>query len=156
MTPRRRVGFIEPMLLLSTDNLPDDPARWLYQLKLDGYRAIAFKTGGKVYLRSRNDNDFGARYPKVVRGFAKLPNETVIDGELIALADDGRPSFNALQNYGSATTPITFLEVQAESLFEAAILAVRTFRGEPWIEHVGRPRCSTLRCASQRRNTRSR
>jgi ATP-dependent DNA ligase len=44
--------FIEPMLLLRTDALPDDPARWDYQLKLDGYRAVAFKTGGKVYLRS--------------------------------------------------------------------------------------------------------
>ena len=43
-----------------------------------------------------------------MRGLAKLPNETVIDGELIALADDGRPSFNALQNYGSASTPILY------------------------------------------------
>ena len=71
MAPRTRVGFIEPMLLLRTDRLPDDPARWSYQLKLDGYRAIAFKTGGKVHLRSRNDNDFNVRYPKVVRGLAE-------------------------------------------------------------------------------------
>jgi hypothetical protein len=43
-----------------------------------------------------------------VRGLAKLPSDTVIDGELIALGDDGRPSFNALQNYGSASTPILY------------------------------------------------
>jgi ATP-dependent DNA ligase len=73
------------MLLLRTDTLPDEPARWTYQLKFDGYRAIAFKTGGEVYLRSRNDNDFGVRYPAVVPGSAKLPDETVIDGELVAL-----------------------------------------------------------------------
>jgi ATP-dependent DNA ligase len=40
---------------------PDDPESWLYQLKLDGFRAIAFKTGNKVHLRSRNDKDFAAR-----------------------------------------------------------------------------------------------
>jgi bifunctional non-homologous end joining protein LigD len=86
------------MLLLRTEQLPDDLARWSYQLKLDGYRAIAFKSGGTVRLRSRNDNDFTDRYPTVVRGLAKMPNETVIDGEVVALDDGGRPSFNALQN----------------------------------------------------------
>ena len=85
------------MLLLRTDRLPDDPARWAYQLKFDGARAVAFKVGGKVHLRSRNDKNFNARYPAVVRGLAKLPSDTVVDGELIALGDDGRPSFNALQ-----------------------------------------------------------
>jgi hypothetical protein len=53
-----KAEFIEPMLLLRTDALPDDAARWEYQLKFDGYRAIAFKAAGKVHLRSRNDNDF--------------------------------------------------------------------------------------------------
>jgi DNA ligase D-like protein (predicted ligase) len=108
MPARTKAGFVEPMLLLRTDRLPDDPARWAYQLKFDGYRAVAFKAGGKVHLRSRNDKDFNARYPAVVRGLAKLPSDTVIDGELIALGDDGRPSFNALQNYGSASTPILY------------------------------------------------
>lgn len=103
-----KAGFIEPMLLLRTDRLPDDPARWSYQLKFDGYRAVAFKTAQKVHLRSRNDKDFNGRYPRVVRGLTKLPNDTVVDGELIALGDDGRPSFNALQNYGSASTPILY------------------------------------------------
>lgn len=112
------------MLLLRTDKLPDDPARWSYQLKLDGYRAIAFKTGGKVHLRSRNDNDFNARYSKVVRGLAKLPNETVIDGELIALADDGRPSFNALQNSGAASTPILYF------VFDVVVLEGRDLTGD--------------------------
>jgi DNA ligase D-like protein (predicted ligase) len=108
MAARTKAGFIEPMLLLRTDCLPDDPARWAYQVKFDGYRAVAFKVGGKIHLRSRNDKDFNARYPAVVRGLAKLPSDTVIDGELIALGDDGRPSFNALQNYDSASTPILY------------------------------------------------
>ena len=57
--PRIRAGFIAPMLLLKTDALPDDGERWAYQLKVDGYRAIAFKRGGQVHLRSRNDHDSG-------------------------------------------------------------------------------------------------
>jgi bifunctional non-homologous end joining protein LigD len=57
---RGKASFIKPMLLLRADALPRDAEQWEYQLKLDGYRAIAFKTAGKVYLRSRNDNDFSA------------------------------------------------------------------------------------------------
>jgi ATP-dependent DNA ligase len=59
-----------------------------YELKLDGYRAIAFKRDGVVHLRSRNDNDFNGRYPGVVKGLAKMPDNTVIDGEVIAFDDD--------------------------------------------------------------------
>ena len=112
------------MLLLRTDNLPDEPARWEYQLKLDGYRAIAFKTGGKLHLRSRNDNDFSVRYPAVLRGLARLPNETVIDGELVALDDDGRPSFSALQNYSSPKTPIIYY------VFDVMVLAGRDVKAQ--------------------------
>src|SRR4051794_37112214 len=125
MAPRVKAGFIEPMLLLRTDMLPSDRAQWEYQLKFDGYRAIAFKTGSKVHLRSRNDNDFSARYPTVLRGLQKMPNETVIDGELIALCDDGRPSFNALQNSTSASTPVLYF------VFDVMVLSGRDLKGEP-------------------------
>lgn len=108
MPVREKGRFIEPMLLLRTDALPNDADRWEYQLKFDGYRAIAFKTGGKLHLRSRNDNDFSLRYSGVVKGLAKLPDETVIDGEVIAVDEDGRPSFNILQNYGSSAAPVLY------------------------------------------------
>jgi ATP-dependent DNA ligase len=55
-------NFIEPMLLLRTEALPDDSGLWRYEIKHDGYRAVAFKTRGKLHLRSRNDNDFALRY----------------------------------------------------------------------------------------------
>jgi bifunctional non-homologous end joining protein LigD len=118
MPARVKARFIEPMLLLRSDTLPDDPARWSYQLKLDGYRAIAFKSDGKIHLRSRNDNDFSARYRDVVRGLATLPNETVIDGEVVALDEDGRPSFHLLQNY-SPGTPVVYY------VFDVMVLAGR-------------------------------
>ena len=89
MPARVKGHFVEPMLLLRTDALPHH-RRWDYQLKLDGYRAVAFRTGGTVHFRFRNDNDFSVRYPAVVQGLAKLPNETVIDGEIVALDSDGR------------------------------------------------------------------
>lgn len=114
------------MLLLSTDRLPDEPARWDYQLKLDGYRAIAFKSNGTIHLRSRNDHDFRTRYPSVVRGLAKLPDETVIDGEVVALGPDGRPSFGALQNAISAQTAIVYY------VFDVMVLAGRDVTAEPF------------------------
>jgi bifunctional non-homologous end joining protein LigD len=113
------------MLLLSTDRLPDQPGRWDYQLKLDGYRAIAFKKGGRVHLRSRNDNDFSTRYAGVVRGLAKLPDDTVIDGEVVALDQDGRPSFGALQNASSAQAAIVYY------VFDVMVLAGRDVTAEP-------------------------
>jgi DNA ligase D-like protein (predicted ligase) len=120
-----KARFIEPMLLLRQDALPDDPGRWDYQIKFDGFRAIAFKTGRQVRLRSRNDNDFSVRYPAVARALAKLPNDTVIDGEIVALDDEGRPSFTALQNYGASQGPVLYF------VFDVMILAGRDVMREP-------------------------
>jgi bifunctional non-homologous end joining protein LigD len=111
MAAKKRAGFVEPMLLLKTPTLPED-AQWIYELKLGGFRAIAFRTDGKVHLRSRNDKDFSQRYPAVVRALVRAlqqrPDETVIDGEIVALDESGKPSFNVLQNYGSSPAPVFY------------------------------------------------
>ena len=105
---KTKTSFIEPMLLLRTEKLPDDLSRWQYELKWDGFRAIAVKTQGKVHLRSRNDKDFNQKYPTIVKALAGMPDETVIDGEVVALDESGHPSFNALQNYGASKTPLLY------------------------------------------------
>jgi DNA ligase D-like protein (predicted ligase) len=103
-----RARFIEPMLLLRTDALPDHTG-WAYQLKLDGYRAVAWKTGGRLRLRSRNDHDFAARYPSILGGLRHLPDDTVIDGEVVAVDGDGRPSFHLLQSGGGQAALLYFV-----------------------------------------------
>jgi bifunctional non-homologous end joining protein LigD len=94
-------------------------------LKLDGYRAIAFKRNGAIHLRSRNDNDFNARYPAVTEALKKLPDNTVIDGEIVAFDEEGRPSFNALQNYGSAPGPVVYY------VFDVMVLAGQNVMRDP-------------------------
>jgi bifunctional non-homologous end joining protein LigD len=112
------------MLLLRTDSLPSGN-QWFYELKLDGYRAIAFRRNGAINLRSRNDNDFNARYPAVVDALASLPENTVIDGEIVAFDQEGRPSFNALQNYGSAPAPVVYY------VFDVMVLSGHNVMREP-------------------------
>jgi DNA ligase D-like protein (predicted ligase) len=111
------------MLLLRTEKLPEG-GDWLYELKLDGYRAIAIKSSGKVHLRSRNDNDFSVRYPGIVKALNAMADETVIDGEVVALDEEGRPSFNTLQNYGSSGAPLHFF------IFDVLILKGKDVMGE--------------------------
>src|ERR1700730_3664007 len=91
------------MGLVLTERLPNG-ANWLFALKLEGSRAIAFKSDGKIHLRSRDDKDLSSKYPTIVTGLADLPDETVIDGQVVALDEAGRSSFHALQNYGSTFT----------------------------------------------------
>jgi DNA ligase D-like protein (predicted ligase) len=121
---RGHARFVQPMLLLSTERLPEGP-EWLYEIKLDGYRALAVKSGGRVRLRSRNDKDFNGRYPAIVESLAALPDETVIDGEVVALDASGRPSFNALQNFGAAGADVHFY------VFDVLTLGGRDVMGEP-------------------------
>ena len=123
-TVKTKAQFVKPMLLLRTGRLTESQ-NLQYEVKLDGYRAIAFKSGGEVHLRSRNDKDFNSRYPAIVKSLSALPDETVIDGEVVALDASGRPSFNALQNHNSSTTPIVYY------VFDVLVIAGRDVMAEP-------------------------
>jgi bifunctional non-homologous end joining protein LigD len=74
---------------------------WSYELKLDGYRALLIKDGEKIELRSRNNKNLTRMYPALARAAQHLkPAQLVLDGEIVALDAQGRPSFQALQHRG--------------------------------------------------------
>ncbi len=88
---------IHPMLAESVEN-PFDDKDWLFEIKWDGYRAIAFIEDGKVRLVSRNQNELTGRYPEL-KDLPKYINakNAILDGEVVALDADGRPSFSLMQ-----------------------------------------------------------
>jgi bifunctional non-homologous end joining protein LigD len=89
------------MAAKNVHQLPDGDD-WLYEVKLDGYRALVMKSGNGVELRSRNNKDLTRTYPSLVAGASRLRAESaVLDGEIVALDAKGHPSFQALQNRGS-------------------------------------------------------
>jgi len=88
---------IHPMLATLGDGPFDDP-KWLFEIKWDGYRAIAFLDGGAVRLVSRNQNDLTAAYPDLgsIGNYVKA-RTAILDGEIVALDEQGRPSFSLMQ-----------------------------------------------------------
>ncbi len=88
---------IYPMLATSIDE-PFDGPEWLFEIKWDGYRAVAFIENNKVRLISRNQNELTARYPELkdLPNFVKAKN-AILDGEVVALDEQGRASFSLMQ-----------------------------------------------------------
>jgi len=81
---------------------------WLYEIKFDGYRAIAVKSGGRLNLFSRRRNSFNGQYSLVFEALADLHDNTVIDGEVVAMDESGRPDFNLLQHYRAEAVRIHY------------------------------------------------
>jgi bifunctional non-homologous end joining protein LigD len=91
-------GFVEPMAARIVDRLPEGE-EWLYEVKFDGYRALLLKDSDRLEIRSRNNKDLTARYPSVTAGGKRLrASQAIVDGEVVALDHEGRPSFQALQH----------------------------------------------------------
>jgi DNA ligase D-like protein (predicted ligase) len=95
------------MECLATAKLPDGPA-WVWEIKLDGYRALAVKSASGVALFSRRKKSLDKKFPYIVEALAGLPAGTVVDGELVGLDDKGRPDFNLLQNSRGGAARIYF------------------------------------------------
>jgi bifunctional non-homologous end joining protein LigD len=95
------------LMLAETADRPFTRTEWLFEPKLDGYRVLAARTGGGSRLLTRNGNDTGDGFPEVTRAIAALPFERlVLDGEVVALDGDGRPSFQRLQGRAKLSRPI--------------------------------------------------
>ena len=88
-------SFIEPMQVVPVRKLPDN-RQWTYEAKLDGYRCLAVRRSTGVALWSRRGNGFTDRFPAIAKACEKLPADTLIDAEVIAIDANGKCSFNAL------------------------------------------------------------
>jgi bifunctional non-homologous end joining protein LigD len=101
---------MEPMKAKLVAEPPKDEG-WLYEVKFDGFRALAFKHGSEVRLLSRSEKDFAGKFPEVVDAVAELPsNDFILDGEIAALDQKGRSSFQLLQAFelGQEKPPLFF------------------------------------------------
>ena len=98
--------FVKPMLATLVDK-PFDRSGWLFEVKWDGYRAIAEIKNGSVNLYSRNGISFNKTYPPIVKALASMKKSAVLDGEIIALKG-GIPDFHALQNYREGRAPLQY------------------------------------------------
>ncbi|HEX4667536.1 MAG TPA: non-homologous end-joining DNA ligase [Chthoniobacterales bacterium] len=95
--PAAKPRFIAPMKPKLVDT-PPAKGGWIYELKFDGFRTVTVKSGGKVKLISRNENDLTKSFQEIASALAQLPcEECVIDGEVVALDKEGRSSFQLLQ-----------------------------------------------------------
>jgi len=97
---RVEATFLEPMRCKAVSALPEDE-QWRFEIKFDGYRCLSVKSGPEVTLFSRNKNVLNERFPNVVEGLRLIEGDFVLDGEIVALDSEGRPSFQLLQNQRS-------------------------------------------------------
>jgi bifunctional non-homologous end joining protein LigD len=143
--PRVKPGYVEPMKALGVGEISGSD--WLLEIKYDGYRALAILAGKSAELWSRNEKPLSARYPEVTEAVSKLKCESaVLDGEIAALDEKGRPAFQLLQaraEGGPGSVPLVYflfdlLHLNGVSLLEQPIeerkaLLEKLLRGAPKI-----------------------
>src|SRR4029077_5340127 len=88
----RLPNFLEPMQAKLVDSRR--PGAWIYEIKFDGYRALALRGGNETRILSGNQKDLGKKFPTIAESIAKLGVlDAIIDGEIVALDEQGRSSF---------------------------------------------------------------
>ena len=106
--PSTRLKFVEPMKAATTAAPPHN-GLWLYEVKFDGFRVLAIKNGKDVELWSRNQKPLHARFPEVAKAVARLRVKScILDGEVCALDESGKSSFQLLQNQGETDHPVVY------------------------------------------------
>lgn len=89
---------VKPMLsTLAEESFSDSD--WIFEVKWDGYRAIASKYKNKIELYSRNDLDFTKDYPEIAKAMHEINHDVILDGEIVVLDDEGVPHFEWMQNW---------------------------------------------------------
>jgi len=116
---------LTPMLASAADALPVG-TKWTYEIKWDGYRALALKDGASVRLISRNQKSLTADYPTVVSAVRSIKEHSVLlDGEIVALDANGRPSFQALQHRSTSRLVIAYVA------FDVLMVGNKSLTAEP-------------------------
>lgn len=137
--------FVEPMKAKLVAEPPTKGA-WVYELKFDGFRALALKDGNEVQLLSRNEKSLAEKFPEVLEAVRALPVETaMLDGEVVALDTRGHSSFQLLQglDMGPQRPPIVYylfdlLNLDGENL-QHELLEERKEKLEALLKKVGDP-----------------
>jgi DNA ligase D-like protein (predicted ligase) len=106
-SPKVQARFIESMECLPVTKPPQGP-EWSYEIKLDGFRLEAVKKNGTTTLYSRRGNILNRKFHYIATALKKLPDNTVLDGEIVALDSKGKSDFGLLQNFRSAESQIHF------------------------------------------------
>jgi len=132
-------GTVHPMLATLADDSFAGGDGWVYELKWDGYRAIATVRDGALDLRSRNGLDFSATYPELQAIVDAVDGDAVLDGEIVALDERGRPSFQQLQTRSGITNPREVERVRKRQgveffAFDVLELGGRSLAGLPYSE----------------------
>ena len=121
---------ITPMLA-SSGPVPDEEGQWAFELKWDGVRAIAYLRPGRMRLESRNLNDVSGRYPELrALGRQLGMREAVLDGEIVAFDEHGRPSFSQLQPRMHVTSPSVIKRLAREAPVTYVIFDVLYLDGQ--------------------------
>src|SRR5690606_39877811 len=126
---RKLSNYVEPMKAQLTDQPAFDSPEWIFEIKWDGYRAIAEidRSGNKLY--SRNGLTFDKAYPKIFNALKSIKKDAIIDGEIVVFDTSGKPSFQKLQNYkNSDKYPIQYY------VFDIIDLQGKSLTGLPLIE----------------------
>src|SRR5579859_7465418 len=132
---------LTPMLAKLVAGLPADDERWAFEMKWDGIRALAFLEGGQTRLVTRNGNDMAARFPELAGLAAAVGRDALLDGEVVALDEHGRPSFQLLQQQFRQVAPVVLM------IFDLLYLGGDSLMPLPYIER--RQRLEALQLESE-------
>ena len=137
-----KLQFIEPMYARSVPRLPESDD-WLYEVKFDGYRCLAGKDSTGVTLWSRRGNLFTGQFPQVAQACEGLSPDTLVDGEIVALDQNGRVSFNLLQHHRSAAQALILyvfdvLMHRGRSLLNVPLQGRREILTEIFQDYIGK------------------
>ncbi len=150
--PSGKARFIAPMKAKLSDQQPTR-GDWSYELKFDGIRLIAVKDGSKVNLISRNGNELAARFREVADAIASLPvKNCVIDGEVVAVDEKGRSSFQLLQGLelpGGKKHPVFFYAFDLLQAADRLLINQALEKRKAWLQQLSAQSDTTIRYSGE-------